>query len=211
MSLFITFEGVEGCGKSTQSKLLKSRLDELAVPALLVYEPGYTPLGEEITRLLKWASEVPISAMSELLLFNASRVQLVGEVIKPALANGTLVICDRYADSTTAYQGYGRGLDMTTVAEANAIGTLGLVPDHTFLLDIPVEAGMQRKREDKPDRFEAENFAFHQRVREGFLSLASAEPKRWTVIDGMLPRETITKTIWRHITALLAGGQGGTC
>lgn len=210
MGLFVTFEGVEGCGKSTQSRLLKERLDALAVPALLVWEPGFTPLGEEITRLLKWANEVPISPLAELLLFNASRAQLVGEIIKPALANGTIVICDRYADSTTAYQGYGRQLDMSSVTRANAIGTLGLKPDHTFLLDIPVETGMQRKQDDKPDRFESEDIAFHQKVREGFLSLATAEPKRWTVIDGMLPKETITETIWRHMTALLSGGQGGT-
>lgn len=210
MGLFITFEGVEGCGKSTQSRLIKERLEALAVPALLIWEPGYTPLGEEITRLLKWANEVPISPLAELLLFNASRAQLVEEVIKPALAKGTVVICDRYADSTTAYQGYGRQLEMFSVTEANAIGTLGLMPNHTFLLDIPVEAGMQRKQDDKPDRFESENIAFHQRVRGGFLSLAAAEPKRWTVIDGMLPKETITETIWRHLTVILAGGQGGT-
>ena len=209
--LFITFEGVEGCGKSTQSRLLKAQMDAFGVPSIVTYEPGFTPLGEEITRLLKWKDEVPISPLSELLLFNASRAQLVAEVVKPALMKGTTVICDRYADSTVAYQGYGRQLDLALVTQANTIGTLGLVPDRTFFLDIPVEKGMERKLGDKPDRFESETIEFHRRVREGFLSLARSGPERWTVIDGLLPAAAISEMIWKNVNELLAGGSGGTC
>lgn len=203
MGLFITLEGVEGCGKSTQSRLLKERLDALAFPNLLTHEPGVTPLGEEITRLLKWADNVPISPEAELLLFNASRAELVADVLGPALADGSIVICDRYADSTTAYQGYGRGLDMVMVAQANMIGTLGLVPDRTFLLDMPVEEGMQRKKDDKPDRFEAESIEFHQRVREGFLEMAGDEPERWVIIDASLQTQDIFEIMWRNVGDLL--------
>jgi dTMP kinase len=207
MGLFITFEGVEGCGKSTQSRMLKEYLDALAFPVLLTHEPGVTPLGEEITRLLKWAGNVQISPEAELLLFNASRSQLVTDIVRPALAEGTLVICDRYADSTTAYQGYGRQLDMDMVARANSIGTLGLVPDRTFLLDIPVETGVRRKKDDKADRFEAETIEFHRRVREGFLELAAGEPERWVIIDGSLPRQVIFEIIWRNVSDLLTLGE----
>ena len=170
MSLFITFEGGEGCGKSSQSKLLYNRLKKLAIPVLLTHEPGVTALGKKITRLLKWSSDTAISPLAELLLFNASRAQLVAEVITPALEKDTVVLCDRYADSTTAYQGYGRGLDMAVVTAVNRIGTQGLLPDLTILLDVPVEEGLARKQDKKPDRFQTENISFHRRVREGYLA-----------------------------------------
>jgi len=207
MGLFITLEGVEGCGKSTQSRLLKERLDALACPVLLTHEPGVTPLGEEITRLLKWADNVPVSPEAELLLFNAARAQLVTDIVQPALAEGTVVICDRYADSTTAYQGYGRQLDMGMVDRANDIGTLGLFPDRTFLLDIPVEEGMRRKKNDKADRFEAESIEFHRRVREGFLELAADDPERWVIIDASLPQSDIFEIMWRNVSDLLTLGE----
>lgn len=206
MSFFVTLEGVEGCGKSTQAELLRQRLEDLAIPVLLTHEPGVTALGERITELLKWTQDVSISPLAELLLFNASRAQLVEEVICPALENDVIVICDRYADSTTAYQGYARGLSLETVAEANDMGTQGIVPDLSILLDIPVEAGIERKRGEKPDRFETESAAFHQQVRGGYRKIAEAEPWRWLVIDGTQDRETVAYLIWQGICTLLNGG-----
>jgi dTMP kinase len=205
MSFFITLEGVEGCGKSTQSELLRQRLEQVAIPVLLTHEPGVTALGERITELLKWTDNVPISPLAELLLFNASRAQLVTEIIVPALEKGTIVICDRYADSTTAYQGYARGLSLDMVAEANQMGTQGLVPDLSILLDIPVEEGMARKQGERPDRFETESVAFHRRVRDGYHKLAEAEPWRWLIIDGTRDRETVAGIIWHGISKLLGG------
>jgi dTMP kinase len=205
MSLFITLEGGEGCGKSTQSRLLYRRLQKLAVPVILIHEPGVTALGKKIARILKWSDNrnINISPPAELLLFNASRAQLLTEVIRPALAKGEVVICDRYADSTTAYQGYGRGLDLTTVAAANRAGTEGLVPGLTILLDIPAEAGLKRKKNKKSDRFEIENVSFHRRVREGYLKLARAEPKRWLVIDALKDKDVIAGIIWQRVRQLL--------
>jgi len=203
MGLFITFEGGEGCGKSSQSKLLYNRLKKLAIPVLLTHEPGVTALGKKITRLLKWSSDTAISPLAELLLFNASRAQLVAEVITPALEKDTVVLCDRYADSTTAYQGYGRGLDMAVVTAVNRIGTQGLLPDLTILLDVPVEEGLARKQDKKPDRFQTENISFHRRVREGYLKLARADPKRWLVIDGTKSKEDIAGIIWQRVSKLL--------
>jgi dTMP kinase len=205
MSLFITFEGGEGCGKSTQSKRLYRRLLKLAVPAILIHEPGVTALGKKISRILKWSDNrnINISPLAELLLFNVSRVQLVTEVIKPALEKGTVVVCDRFADSTTAYQGYGRGLDMAAVADANRIGTQGITPDLTVLLDIPAAEGLKRKKGKKADRFEIENIGFHERVREGYSKLAKAEPKRWLVIDAQKGKEEISRIIWQKVRQLL--------
>ncbi len=203
MSLFITFEGGEGCGKSTQSKILHRRLQKLALPPLLLHEPGITALGKKVTRLLKWSQDINISPLAELLLFNVSRAQLVTEVIKPNLKKGVVVICDRYADSTTAYQGYGRELDLAMVKAANALGTQGLAPDLTILLDIPFEAGLNRKKDTKPDRFQMENLNFHRRVRAGYLKLAKAEPKRWLVIDATKNKEDIAVIIWQRVSKLL--------
>lgn len=203
MALFITFEGGEGSGKSSQAGALYRRLGKLAIPVLLTHEPGVTPLGKKIARLLKWAQELDISPAAELLLFNASRAQLVTEIIRPGLASGKVVICDRYADSTTAYQGYGRGLDLGTVAAVNGTGRLGLLPDLTFLLDVPVEAGLARKGGKRRDRFEGENKAFHQRVRAGYLALAAEEPERWLVIDALKSKEEIAGIIWKAVRKLL--------
>jgi dTMP kinase len=208
MSLFITFEGGEGCGKSTQSKMLYRRLEKLAFPLLLIHEPGVTTLGRKIRRLLKWSEGLAISPMAELLLFNAARVQLVTEVIKPALKKGKTVICDRFADSTTAYQGYGRQLDMGAVAAANKIGTQGLKPDLTIFMDVPVKIGLARKKDKKSDRFEVEDLSFHRRVREGYLKMAAAEPKRWLVIDATKSRDEIADLIWQRVRQLLPAKQG---
>ncbi len=203
MSLFITFEGGEGCGKSTQAKLLYQRLKKLSIPVLLIHEPGVTALGKRITRLLKWSQDIKISPLAELLLFNVSRAQLVEEVIKPNLEKGINIICDRYSDSTTAYQGYGRRLDLPDVKKVNNIATQGLVPNLTILLDMPVEKGLDRKKKVKPDRFQSQSRAFHKRVREGFLELAKAEPKRWLVIDATKDKKAITGTIWERVSKLI--------
>ncbi len=202
MSLFITFEGGEGAGKSVQSRALYRRLSQLAIPALLTQEPGGTPLGKKIARWLKW-DKTDISPLSELLLFNASRAELVTEVIQPSLKNGKIVICDRYADSTAAYQSYGRGLDLKTVKAINHTATQGLEPDLTLLLDMPAETGLARKRVQKQDRFEREALAFHQRVRESYLKMAADDPQRWLVVDASLPRAKVSEIIWDKVKQLL--------
>jgi dTMP kinase len=203
MALFITFEGGEGCGKSTQARNLYRKLDKITIPAILIREPGNTPLGERVRYLLKQASEISISPLAELMLFNASRSQLVTDVIMPGLKEGKVIICDRFADSTIAYQSYGRGLDLDTVKEINRIASGGLKPDLTFLLDIPPELGLSRKNADANDRFEQEELAFHYKVRQGFLQLASEEPERWVVIDSTLSKNQIGGLVWDKVGQLL--------
>jgi dTMP kinase len=203
VSVFITFEGVEGCGKSTQSRLLFRRLQRLAIPAILIHEPGVTSLGKKITHLLKWARQIEISPMAELLLFNASRAQLVEEKVRPSLQNGTIVICDRYADSTTAYQGYGRGLNLDMVKSVNKAGMQGTMPDLTILMDISPLKGLARKSGDKRDRFEKETIKFHNKVREGYLKLAAAEPGRWLIVDAEQSKGKIFDIIWQKVISLL--------
>ena len=202
MALFITFEGGEGCGKSVQARALHERLSQSAIPAVLTHEPGGTALSRKLGRWLKGAENTGISPLAELLLFNASRTQLVDEVIRPELEKGKVVICDRYADSTTAYQSYGRGLDLEMVTAINDIATGGLKPDLTILLDISAEEGLARKQ--RRDRFEQEDIAFHQRVREGYLKLAASEPGRWLVIDAKQGKEKIAEIIWKKVSQLLS-------
>ncbi len=202
MSLFITFEGGEGCGKSLQAKRLFKRLEVLGIPVLLTREPGGTPLGERISRWLKW-SHPDITPLTELMLFNASRAQLVAEVIMPALKEGKVVICDRYTDSTIAYQSYGRGLDLEMVRTLNRDATQGLKPTLTFLLDIPAEDGLARKGDRKQDRFEQEKISFHRRVRQGYLKLALEEPERWLVIDATQSKDKVTQIIWKKVSKLI--------
>ena len=199
MSLFITFEGGEGSGKSTQAKAIYKRLLSLNIPTLLTHEPGGTPLGNSLRRWLKDKEE--IDPRTELLLFNASRAHLVSHVIRPALEKGTVVICDRFAESTIAYQGYGRGFDLNLIEAINNIAIQGLKPDLIFFLDIPVDHGLARK--GRRDRFEREEIAFHQRVRNGYLDMAKKEPERWLVIDGSLPKKDIQGLIWQRVEPLL--------
>ena len=207
MSLFITFEGGEGCGKSVQARALYRKLSKLAIPAVLTHEPGVTSLGKKLGRWLKWAQDTDISPLTELLLFNASRAELINEVIKPALESGKVVICDRYADSTTAYQSYGRGLDLETVKAINYAATGGLKPNLTVLLDISAEEGLGRKRAERQDRFEGEDIAFHQRVRGGYLKLATNEPERWLVIDASQSKAKVEQIIWQRVSQLLSKPQ----
>ncbi|GAI87334.1 unnamed protein product [marine sediment metagenome] len=203
MALFITFEGGEGSGKSLQSTLLEQQMSQEAISATLTHEPGGTPLGDEISHWLKWQGGTEVSPLTELLLFNASRSHLIEKVIKPALATGNVVICDRFADSTTVYQGYGRGLDMAMVEAVNEAATRGLKPELTVLLDISVAEGLSRKKCELPDRFEKEDVAFHERIRRGYLELAAGEPGRWLVVDASQPREKIADIIWGRVSQLL--------
>ncbi len=202
MGLFITFEGGEGCGKSTHSRLLLKKLEQHNVPVVLTHEPGGTPLGNELRRALKKQRGSSISPLAELFLFAASRAQLVAEVIRPALENGRVVICDRFSDSTLVYQGYGRGLDLAIVEKVNSMATGDLKPDLTVFLDISPEQGLARKHSLR-DRFEQEDLSFHGRVREGYLKMAAAEPDRWLVIDASLPKRKVAGIIWNRVSPLL--------
>jgi len=199
LSLFITFEGGEGSGKGTQARALARRLLKSGIPALLTHEPGGTPLGNDLRRWLKGEGE--IDPLTELLLFNASRAHLVSQVIRPALDGGSIVICDRFFHSTIAYQGYGRGLDPGLIETVNNIATQGLRPDLIVLLDIDVDQGLGRKK--LRDRFEREEIAFHQRVRQGYLEMAKKDPGRWLVIDGSLPKKEVQRLIWERVEQLL--------
>ncbi len=204
---FITFEGGEGCGKSSQARALVRRLNATGLATLALHEPGGTRLGRAISYWLKWDRAAHLPSVTELLLFNASRSLLVADVIRPALVEGKVVVCDRFADSTVAYQGYGRGLDLPAVRHICDLATEGLKPDVTFLLDVPVEDGLRRKARMKAqaDRFEQETIAFHQRIRTGYLEMARAEPGRWIVIDGTQARDKVRQDVWHHVSDLLAG------
>lgn len=202
MSLFITFEGGEGCGKSTQAKALYRRLRQQNIPVVLTHEPGGTVLGSEIRRALKKKRRCLVSPEAELFLFAASRAQLIAKVVRPALQEGKIVICDRFSYSTSVYQGYGRGLSLPTVEMVNSLATQNLEPDVIILLDLPPEQGLARKRNLK-DRFELEDLSFHRRVREGYLKMAGTDPDRWLVIDASLAKNKIAKIIWERVSQLL--------
>ncbi len=201
MSVFITFEGGEGSGKSTQTRTLKRKLEAIGLRAVLEHEPGGTPLGRLVSKWLKWGGKT--EPVPELLLFGAARAQLVAEVVKPALAKGEVVILDRFADSTVAYQGYGRGLDLDQIQIVNHLATQGTWPDLVVLLDLDVKQGLSRKDAEKHDRFEQEELGFHRRVREGYLKLAKDDPERWYVVDAALPRAEISRLIWKRVEPLL--------
>ena len=211
MSLFITFEGPEGSGKSTQARLLAEWLSAQGLNVLFTREPGGTSIGDRLRQILLSPNSAGLVPEAEVLLFSASRAQLVREAILPHLEAGGIVVCDRYADSTYAYQGYGRGLDMDTLRRITHFATQGLVPDLTFLIDIPVEEGLRRKRrgngEDDWNRMEAELHAYHERVREGYLELAAQEPARWVVLDGRKPVEVVQEQVRNHVVARLKAFQ----
>jgi dTMP kinase len=196
--LFVTFEGGEGSGKSTQAKLLTERLRNAGHDVVLLREPGGTPFGEELREALLHGHEA-LTPVAELLLFLAARAELVAKVIRPALESGKAVICDRFTDSTLAYQGHGRGLDLAAIRELNSLATGGLLPNLTILLDLPVDAGRARKHADD-DTFIRENSGFHERVREGYRKLAAAEPNRWFVLDADKSPQAIAEMTWKRVS-----------
>ncbi|MBM4462816.1 MAG: dTMP kinase [Chloroflexi bacterium] len=208
MALFVSFEGGEGSGKSTQAKALYQHLLKTGIPVVLCHEPGTTPMGRRVRRLLKSPEETEISPLAELFLIAAARAQLVMELIRPNLDRGTTVVCDRYADSTVAYQGYGRGIDMKVIQVVNNSATQGVLPDLVVLLDIPVELGLARKGSTRLDRFESEEVSFHQRVRNGYLEIARTDPQRWLVIDATLPKAEIRHMVWGRVRGLLQSHDG---
>jgi dTMP kinase len=211
MGKFVTFEGGEGSGKTTQIKLAADWLRERGIPVLATAEPGGTPLGRKIREVLLNRGSCAIGAEAELLLFAADRAQHVWETILPALEAGQWVLCDRFADATLAYQGFGRGFDTGFIRTLNAFSAQALKPDLTFLFDLPVEVGLARAKkrtasirpEAAEDRFEREERTFHGRIREGYLSLAAEEPERFRIINGAADVETVRREVCRHLTALL--------
>jgi dTMP kinase len=197
-SLFVSFEGVDGAGKTTQVALLRAALERDGCTVCVTREPGGDPVGESVRALLLHTAMTP---RAELLLFLASRAQNVAAVIRPALAAGQVVLCDRYIDSSAAYQGEARGLGVELVDRLNAFATGDLRPDLTFLLDLPPEQGLARQSDT--NRMEAEGVAFQQRVREGFLAVAQNNPARFRVLDAKKPPETLHRTIYEEVRRLL--------
>lgn len=207
MSFFITFEGVEGSGKSTQAKQLAAYLEANGYKVLLTREPGGPSISEKIRETLLDKSNTAMFAETELLLYMASRAQHTGEWIIPALKRGEIVISDRYIDSSYAYQGGGRQLDMSVIETIGNYATFGLKPDITVLLDIPVEVGMERMKGFELDRIELEHIEFHRRVREFFLNVAKKETERYIVIDGCGTPESIQKEIREKILSKIKEGK----
>ena len=207
--MFITLEGPEGAGKTTQLRPLADFLRGCGYDVVTTREPGGTAIGDQIRHVLHDTVNVAMSPTAEVLLYAASRAQLVAEVIQPALAAGRVVLCDRYSDSTMAYQGYGRGLDRDALATLTAIATGGLRPDLTLLLDLDVERGLARRRDEgeEMNRLDLEAIEFHRRVRAGYLALAAAEPARWQIIDASRPPIAIQDDLRRLVLARLAVGQ----
>ena len=203
--MFITFEGTEGSGKSLQVRVLADRLRAQGLPVCVTHEPGGTALGDHVRDLVLLRGDLGIAARAEALLMCTSRAQLVEQVIQPALNGGTVVICDRFADSTLVYQGAGRGLNMQALASVISFATAGLKPDMTILLDLPVDVGLARKHSQETgwNRFEAEERAFHLRVRDGYLVLARTEPQRWQQFDGAKAPDEISEEIWRAVAPRL--------
>jgi dTMP kinase len=222
--LFVTFEGGDGAGKSTQIAALAERLRAGGYEVLTAREPGGTPIGEQLRAVMRkpalarrffrqltqdtqWSRLEP---MAELFLFEAARVQLVAELVRPALEHGAVVLLDRFTDSTLAYQGYGRGIDLASIRSVNALATENLRPDLTLLLDLDVELGLARNADERGrDAIGQEARAFHERVRAGYLALAVGEPDRWVVLDGSLPPEQLGEQIWNVVTPRIQDGGKG--
>jgi len=204
MSLFITLEGPDGGGKSTQASRLVDYLQGRGLNVLLTREPGGTLIGDQIRRTLMDLGNTGMHPRTEILLFSASRAQIVHQVIRPHLESGGIVVCDRFYDSTLAYQGYGHGLDLRALQTITAFATGGLRPDLTLLLDLPAEDGLRRrKRGGQWNRLDAYDLAFHQRVRQGYFALADAEPERWVRVDATQPLDAVHAAIREAVDARL--------
>ena len=209
--MFITFEGIEGCGKSTQAKQLVGRLREFPIPLVFTFEPGGTRVGQDIRHILLDSQNRDLSPLAELFLYAADRAQHVEEVIKPALEQGKWVVCDRFFDATTVYQGHARRQDMALIKVLNEKASPGITPDITFLLDCPVEVGLERalKRnkllvQEGQDRFERETKDFHEAVRQGYLLMARENRERFVVVDGTLEEDELTEVVFQHVRPHLA-------
>ncbi len=202
--ILITFEGIDGSGKTTQINELIHRLDQRNIEYQLFREPGGTRIGEKIRDILLDNNHSNMLPITELLLYSASRYQLTMRSIVPALKAGKVVICDRFYDSTTAYQGYGREIDLEFIKRLNAVATESLIPDKTFILDISLEERLQRLGKKNLDRLEREALAFHKKVREGFIAMAREEPERMILIDGNRPSEEISNEIWNHVKSIIS-------
>ena len=213
MACFVTFEGTEGSGKTTQVRMAAERLRQKSIPHIVTEEPGGTPMGVKIREVLLNHQSFSITPLTELFLFQAARCQHVETVIRPALQKNKIVLCDRFTDATVAYQGAGRGLDKDVIQHLNRLATLSLKPDKTFLFDIPVAEGLKRALDRinggasslREDRFETEALQFHQRVRNEYLLLAQAEPKRFIMIDATKEIEELHHEIWDHLCSWIGG------
>lgn len=215
MSCLITFEGVEGCGKTTQIQRVAAHLHSRNLPLLLTREPGGCPIADQIRSILLNAENRAMVADTELLLYAAARSQHVAEVIRPALLANRIVLCDRFTDATLAYQGFARGLDIELVRQLNSLATGGLTPDLTILVDCPAAIGLGRAKAriaasdgPKEERFEQEALSFHEKVRAGYLRQAQLEPTRFRIVDGKAPIEQVTSEIIGQIETLLADRAG---
>ncbi len=201
--MFITLEGIEGSGKTTQMATISRFLEGSGHACVLTKEPGGTPIGEKIRAILLDPEHRQLDAMAELLLYTADRAQHVSQQIKPALDAGKTVICDRFYDSTIVYQGAARGINAGVIRELNRLVLYNVAPDITFLLDLPPEVGLSRAwneirsggRDDSESRFEREKLLFHEKVRQGYLQLAAAEPQRFRIIDASMPARDVGKAI----------------
>lgn len=202
--MFITLEGIEGCGKTTQTELLSAYLLENGYSVVKTREPGGTPFGEALRKVLL-QKDLNIAPLSELLVFMAVRAQHMEEVIMPALSAGKVVLCDRFVDATYAYQGYGRGTDLGVIGNLNRLVTKGVTPNLTVLIDCDPQTGLTRKLVDNPqsDRFEKEEVSFHQAIRIGYQKLAAEEPKRFFVVAGDQDPQFVHRMIRDKVKALL--------
>ena len=198
--MFITLEGPEGSGKSTQIKRLAKRLESMGFPVITTREPGGTPIGDQIRQVLVRMENKELHPRTEILLFLAARAQLVEQLIKPALQDGKIILCDRYGDSTLAYQGYGHGLDLEQLRQMLDFATDHLKPDLTILMDLDVKTGLMRKKaEDEWNRLDAYEVLFHERVRQGYLELANEEPERWRIVDASQGIDAVQEDLFQII------------